>query len=501
MSDAPPDEVGAAFDRARARAALVIAPLVFLILWFAPLPLPDQAHRLAAVMGLVVTLWIGEPIPLAVTALLAPALALLVGAVPGAEVDARKAVTAAFSGFGDPILMLFIGGFFIAEAMTVHALDRRLAMTILSLRALGSSPRNMVIGLGLTCCVLSMWVSNTATTALLIPIAAGMLRVASPDEDAPEARRLASTCMLMLPFAATVGGLGTPVGTAPNLVGLAQIQKLTGERIEFLRWMALALPLVLAMMLALATLLTRGLPRLGADLRAHALAERVKLGPWRRGEVVTAMSFGLAVSLWIASGLAQLDKNGPLARWFESHLPEGAIALLASSLLFIVKSAPERPTLTWREATRIDWGTLLLLGSGLSLGALMGETGLARAIGGGVVQWLKIDSLWTLTAVAAFMAIGLSELTSNTATATILVPVVIQIAKEAGVSPLPPALAATFGCSFGFMLPVSTPPNALAYATGKVPISLMARRGFVFDLIGAVIIVVGLRLLWPVFGL
>lgn len=501
--DVPPtsfDEEAARFDRVRARIALIVGPLAFVLLWALPLPLdaaahPVEAQRLAAVMALVIAFWIGEPIPVAATALLGPTLCVLLGVVPGER--PQDVARVAFAQFGNPILMMFIGGFFIAEAMTVHGLDRRFAMRVLSLRAFGASPRNMVLGLGACACLLSMWISNTATTALLIPIASGMLSVARGG--APPGK-LDAICILMIAFAATVGGLGTPVGTAPNLIGIAQIESLTGVKVQFVHWMALTLPLVLVMMLCLGFLLTRGLPAAGVDLRAHAAAEHAKLGPWRRGEVVTCVSFAVAVGLWIASGLAQLDRGGPIGTWFERHLPEGAVALLAATILFAVPAAPGRPTLTWREAARIDWGTLLLLGGGLALGDLMKQTGLAEVIGKGVVEALGIQSLWGLTALAAVMAIALSELTSNTATATILVPVVIGIAKEAGVSPLPPALAATFACSFGFMLPVSTPPNALAYGTGKVPITYMAKTGAVFDVLGAAIIIVGMWALWPWLG-
>ena len=171
----PAETPGASVDQWRARIAVALGPVLFVALWFAPLPIPFQAHRLAAVMALVVTFWIGEPIPVAVTALLGPTLALLAGAVPGK--DAKEAVAFAYKGFGDPILMLFVGGFFIAEAMTVHGLDRRMAMSVLSIRSFSASPARMVAGLGACAWLLSMWMSNTATTALLIPIAAGMLSV------------------------------------------------------------------------------------------------------------------------------------------------------------------------------------------------------------------------------------------------------------------------------------------------------------------------------------
>lgn len=493
---AAPDE-RAPVDVLRARVATVLGPLLFLVILLVPMPqVSPEAHRLAAVMALVVVFWIGEPVPVAVTALLGPSLALLVGAVPGAS--ARDAVQLAFRGFGDPILMLFVGGFFIAEAMTVHGLDRRIAMSILSRRAFSASPARMVAGLGVCSWLLSMWMSNTATTAFLIPIAAGMLAVAR--QGRPPGR-LDAAAMLILPFAATVGGLGTPVGTAPNLIGKSQIERLAGFRFEFFDWMKYGVPIGAAMMVALVWLLTRGLPPSAVDLQAHALAERKTLGRWKRGELVTAAAFGIAISLWIGSGLAQAAGAQGLVAWFERRLPEGAIALVASSILFVIPAAPGRPTLTWKEAARIDWGTLLLLGGGLSLGDLMLKTGLSDAIGTGAVARLGAGNLWTLTMASTALAIVISEITSNTATVTMLLPVVISISQKSGIDPVQPALAATLGCSFGFMLPVSTPPNAIAYGTGMIPIATMAKRGVVFDLIGFAIIIGGLAVLVPLVGL
>lgn len=499
MTDLPapvPTPGGTSIDVLRARIATVLGPLLFLVIWLAPLPLNTEAHRLAAVMALVVTFWIGEPVPVAVTALLGPSLALLVGAVPGAT--ATDAVALAYKGFGDPILMLFIGGFFIAESMTVHGLDRRIAMSILSRRTFSASPARMVVGLGLCSWLLSMWMSNSATTAFLVPIAAGMLAVVR--EGRPPGK-LDAAAMLMIAFAATVGGLGTPVGTAPNLIGIAQMQKLAGFKFEFLSWMKYGIPIGAVMMVALSWLLTRGIPGSDVDLKAHAEEEKRKLGPWKRGEWITAVAFALAVSLWIATGLAQAANAKAATEWFKRHLPEGTIALIAASVLFVLPAAPGRPTLTWREATRIDWGTLLLLGGGLSLGDLILKTGLSDAIGTGAVGYFGATNPWTLTIVATALAIGISEITSNTATVTMLLPVIISIANKAGIDPIQPAFAATLGCSFGFMLPVSTPPNAIAYGTGMIPIATMARKGVVFDVIGFALIIGSLAVLVPILGL
>lgn len=470
-------------------AALVLGPALFFAVLALPLSLSPEAHRLAAVMALVVVFWIGEPIPIAATALLGPTLALLFGAVPGGT--PREAIGAAYSKFGDPILMLFIGGLFIAEAMTAHGLDRRLAREILARFAARGGAARVVCALAIASFLLSMWMSNTATTALLLPIAGGILGAARSGGPS----RFESAAVLAIAYAATIGGLVTPVGTAPNMIGLSQIESLAGVRIGFVTWMTWALPVALASLAVLLFVLTR---RLEGETTSAAVSS--PSAPWTRGERVTALSFGLAVALWMASGISQVFPGCPANAWFERHLPEGAIAILAASLLFLLHAAPGRPALTWREAARIDWGTLLLLGGGLSLGDLMLKTGLADAVGAKIVAISGVSSLWALVAVAAALTIALSEIASNTATVAMMLPVVIGIAKTLGVSPLPPALAVTWASSFGCMLPVSTPPNALAYGTGRVPVRRMASYGILLDLAGLAAVVGGLRVLWGFLG-
>jgi sodium-dependent dicarboxylate transporter 2/3/5 len=186
-----------------------------------------------------------------------------------------------------------------------------------------------------------------------------------------------------------------------------------------------------------------------------------------------------------------------------ARLPEAVVALIAALLLFVLPTNLRRGefTLTWQDATKIDWGTILLFGGGLSLGALMFQTRVAAALGEGVIGLTGVDSLWGLTAVAVAMGIFLSETTSNTAAANMLVPAVIAMAQAAEVNPAPPALGACLGASFGFMLPVSTPPNAVVYGSGLVPIPKMVRAGVLFDLFGCLAIIIGLRVLCPLLGL
>jgi sodium-dependent dicarboxylate transporter 2/3/5 len=314
--------------------------------------------------------------------------------------------------------------------------------------------------------------------------------------------------MLMVAYGASIGGLGTLIGTPPNLIGKGLISERLGVEISFVEWMKFGVPIVLITFLALFGLLYLLHRPPGGALRGAAALlarQRAALGPMGRGERNAAIAFSLAVTLWLAPAVLTLlgGTDSPVTRWYDAHLPEAVIAVLAAGLLFVlpVDWRARRFTLSWEEAERIDWGTILLFGGGLALGDLMFKTGLSEAIGRGAVSWLGVEGLWAITGFAIAAAIVMSELTSNTASATMIIPVVIAIAQGAGVSPLPPALGACLGASFGFMLPVSTPPNAIVYGSGLVPIGRMIRAGVLLDLIGLFVIWGALRILCPFLGL
>ena len=222
----------------------------------------------------------------------------------------------------------------------------------------------------------------------------------------------------------------------------------------------------------------------------------------REGRTVLFVSHDMSAILRLTEESLVLDKGHPLAEFLERRVPESVAALIAASLLFVlpVNLRQGRFTMSWEEAVRIDWGTILLFGSGLSLGKLMFDTGVAEALGHGVVGLTGAHSLWGLTAAAVAMGIFLSETTSNTSATNMLVPVVIAIAQAAGVNPVPPALGACFGANYGFMLPVSVPPNAIVYSSGLVPITKMMRAGVLFDLLGFFLVLGCLRVLCPLLG-
>jgi solute carrier family 13 (sodium-dependent dicarboxylate transporter), member 2/3/5 len=352
-------------------------------------------------------------------------------------------------------------------------------------------------------------VSNTATTALMLPIGLSLLAflyTRRPGSAVMPNREYATGLMLVTSFAASLGGLGTPVGTPTNLIGMGFIQEQLGIRVGFFQWMAVSMPILLILLGWTLWTLHRGAPAGIREIpggREFIASERALLGPLTRGERNVLAVFAGTVVLWILPGAVSLlsgsDPGSP-GRFLVDRLPEGIVALLGASALFLlpVSLRERRFTLTWSEASRIDWGTVLLLGTGMALGRLCDRSGLARALGESLASSLPEGSLFLLIAGSTLSAVLISETTSNMAAVTMLVPLVIPISRGAGVNPLLPALGATIGGSLGFMLPVSTPPNALVYGSGYVPISRMIRYGLWLDLMGVVVSVVVLYFLGPI---
>ncbi|MBI5809917.1 MAG: DASS family sodium-coupled anion symporter [Deltaproteobacteria bacterium] len=492
------------FERRRRAAGLFLGPAVFLLFYFFPIGgLSGKAASLSAVLALAVVFWLTEAMPLPVTALIAAALNAVMGVAPVKDV---------LEPFANPIVFLFIGSFIIAEAVALSGLDKRFVYAIFSIRFLQKNPLRALFAVGLISAGISMWISNTAATAMVLPIGVGMIS-AMRDMSGGASSRVydykgyAASMMLMVAYAASVGGIATPVGTPPNLIGIGLIQQMTGVKITFFQWMAFAVPLTVAMFIVLFLLLSRNRRPFGAiilsGMEDYVRSGRRALGRWKRAEVNTAAAFAAAVILWVMPGIVSgLFGQGAAAKLIDERLNEGVAAVIAAGLLFLLPASPDGKAraMTWERAARIDWGTILLFGGGLSLGKLMVSTGLAEAVGGGFTSLTGASSLWGITAAGTFFAIILSEMTSNTASANMVIPLMIAAANAAGVSPLPPALGACLGGSFGFMLPVSTPPNAIVYGSGLVPVLTMVRKGIIFHVCGFILIMAGLMILCPLMG-
>lgn len=470
----------------RGTLGLFLGPAVALLIFLLPgAGLSPRAHHLSAIVALVVIFWLTEAIPIPATALLGVALAVACGVAPAGTVLAA---------FGDPVIFLFIGSFMLAQAMQVHKVDLRIAYTLLAHPWVGGSTYRTLWTLGLTACALSMWMSNTACVAMLFPVALAITRATAQQHRAPLAR-YTTGLLLMLAYAGSVGGVATPVGTPPNLIGIALIEQGVGVRIRFLQWMSFGVPLALVLLVLLygiiVLLFRPEMGRIPGQREQMADAKRA-LGPVTAGERNSALAFAVAVILWIGPGLVGLIRgdNDPFVKMAAERLPEGIVALLAALLLFVLPTNWRRRefTLRWDDAVRIDWGTVLLFGGGIALGRMMFETGLAEVFGKGLLGALGVHGPVALTGAAAGVATLISEASSNTASANMVVPVMLSMAKTIGVGGVAVGVAATLGASFGFMLPISTPPNAIVYGSGAVRLTDMVKAGLLLDVAGFLLV-------------
>ena len=473
------------------RLKWAVPGVVALPAWFALGGLAPDQRLVGCVFAVTVSLWMLELLPYAMTALLSTvALVVVVG------IDEKKA----FGAYGDPTIPLFIGSFILAKSMELSKLSDRIAWMILGRRWATSSSSMLLLTMGMLTCVISLLVSNTATTAMFLPIGLSMLAAIKRPDDS----RFPIAMMLMLTWGSSVA-VGVPVGTPPNLIALGMIESATNVKISFVQWMIFGMPITIAMVVASWLVLNwrYGRPKLATGeartVASERLAEMGRLTPSERNSII---AFGVAMVLWIVPDLsaAILGGDHPTAKWLISRLPASTAALIGAALLFVLP-APGEQRFGWKKATTIDWGTILLFGGGIALGQAMFSTGLAKTLGESAAQASGAHSLWAITALCTAAAILLSELASNTAAATTLVPVAIGLAEGAGVSPIAPALGVALGASLGFMLPVSTAPNAIVYSSGLVPSKEMLRSGILIDVIGFVVTMLGLWLVLPLMGL
>jgi sodium-dependent dicarboxylate transporter 2/3/5 len=477
------------------RLGLALACVFFVLLLLWPLPrLKPEAHRLAAVMLAVATLWITEAMPLPMTALGGAAACVVLQVAPAKEV---------FAPFADPLMFLFIGSFILSQALFKHGLDRRVAYAVLAVPWIGARPVRLMAAFGAVTAAISAWISNTATTAMMFPIGlalVGLLFESERRAGRSPSRAYATGLMLMTAFAASVGGLTTPVGTPPNVIGIGFIRRLTGVELSFFEWSLLGAPaaaLLVAFLIAFFARVCRaGVDRIegAAEMVAR---ERAKLGPWTAGQRSTAIAFAATVAMWVGPGLVALfaGEQSGLYKALQLSLPEGVAALAGALLLFLLPAEDGARAIAWDDAARIDWGVVMLYGGGFALGVQSFETGLAEATGRGLTGLLPVNGPFSLLVASTLVAVLLSETTSNTASANMIVPVVISIAAASKIDPLLPALGATMGASLGFMLPVSTPCNAIVYGSGLVPLRSMMRYGLALDVAGAVVVVAVVSLL------
>jgi sodium-dependent dicarboxylate transporter 2/3/5 len=455
----------------------------------------DHAGRATAAVAVwMATWWMTEAIPLYATALLPLALFPLLGIANMHDAAAP---------YAHELIYLFMGGFVLALSMQRWSLDRRIAL--LALQRAGSSPARIVGAFMLVTAILSMWVSNTATAVMMLPIAVGVVELVGESADRNQESPFAVCLLLGIAYSASIGGVGTLIGTPPNLFLASYVSTNLGIEIGFVRWMAIGLPLVAIMLPLTWLLLTRVLyPTRLMSLkgeREYLSRELHGLGPATPGEKVTLTVFGITALAWITrpwlSRIEILDAH-PL-----SGLTDPGIAILAALALFVipVERKPWVSTMDWETANRLPWGLLVLFGGGLSLAAAIRANGLGEFLGHSVGSLAGVPSLILILGVVAMM-IFLTEITSNTATAAALIPILAGLAPGLGIEPLLLIVPAAIAASCAFMLPVATPPNAVVFGSGFVPLPQMARAGIWLNLIG-IIVITGLcyALVLPLLGL
>ncbi len=482
------------------KIGLFLGLVIFLVTLLLPAPdgLSPQAWRATALALLMFTWWITEALPLYVTSLLPLILLPALGVL-----DARK-VSASYA---EPTIFLFMGGFFLAVAMQRWGLHKRIAA--ITLKTLGSQPRRLLFGVMATTAMISLFVSNTATTLMIYPI--GLALMAQMGTGSSERNGFGTALMLGIAYAASIGGVGTLIGTTPNVILAGQAKLLFPDlpEVTFLNWMLVGVPYVILFLpLAWLYLALAHVPAKSQPEDAHLLRESLgELGKITRGELGVLIIFSFAVLGWIfredmsfgafvIPGWANLLGVGP---WVQ----DSTVAILAALLLFLVPVNWKKGEflLRWEQAVQIPWGILILLGGGFALALSFQETGLSSWLGGHLAALGGIHPILLVFIICLFLT-ALGEMASNTALAFMFIPVLGTTAAAIGVHPYLLLIPATMACSSGFMLPVATPPNAIVMASGAVTIQQMARAGLALDLIAAVIItLITFLIAVPVFGL
>jgi len=458
------------------------------LLLFADLePGRPEVTAMAAVAAWMAIWWMTEAVPLAVTALLPVALYPLLG------IMSSKAIAPYYF---NSIIFLFLGGFMVALAMERWNLHRRIALRIIT--AVGGGPNRIVLGFMLAAAFLSMWISNTATAMMMAPIAMAVVKGVAEDKDPARVRRFAVALLLGTAYGCSVGGLATLIGTPPNPLLVSNLQLLFPEspEISFAGWMVIGLPVSVVMLAIVWALLTAlfGLRRLTGLIDHGVFArERELLGPPSFEEKVVFTDFVLLAVLWLTrTGLTLGDVHLP---GWSALLPDGSlvddgtVAIVMALLLFLVPSrnVRGRRLMDWRAARKLPWAIVLLFGGGFALAKGFVDAGLSGWLGERMTGLSDLPPVLMVLCVCLIMTF-LTELTSNTATTQMALPVVASVAVAIGVNPLLLMVPATLSASCAFMLPVATPPNAIIFGTEMVTIREMARTGVVLNVVGAVVI-------------
>ncbi|MAM58892.1 MAG: anion transporter [Salinicola sp.] len=456
-----------------ARVGLILGPVWIVATQILPAPagMEPAAWHCVGLALLLATWWATEAIPIPATSLLPIPLA------PALGIADLKGTAASYA---NPTIFLFLGGFLLGIAMQRWNLHRRIALRILNV--VGQKPKQQIAGFMLATGFISMWVSNTATAIMMLPIGMSVISLFA-DAESDEVKRYATALLLAIAYSASIGGVATLIGTPPNAILAGYLSSEQDIELGFAQWMVIGLPVSLAMMVVAWWWLTRGKFELKLDNDDGDVIgdELAKLGEMKPAEKRVGVVFLLAALAWVTRPL--------LNDWGVEWLSDTSVALLAGVGLFLIPSGSERhrPLLLWEDARDLPWGILLLFGGGLALASTISSSGLADWIANQLTVFGNLPLL-LLIGVIVLVIIFLTELTSNTATAAAFLPLLGALAVSLGVDPLLITVPAAIAASCAFMMPVATPPNAIVFATGRMSIQSMIRAGFFLNIAGTVVV-------------
>src|SRR5688572_26023527 len=455
------------------RIGFMVGLLAFLLTFALPAPagMPREAWLVAGLVVWMAAWWMTEAVPLTATALL-PFLVLPLGGVMEAS--------AAASAYYSPTMFLILGGAFLALAIERTNLHCRLAVYILNLMGKRGGPTQLLLAFMLATALLSTMISNTSTALIMMPMALAVLGAGGVAADRKDG--LSGALPLGIAFAASIGGLGTIIGSPTNAIAVGLLDETIGVRISFAQWMLYGMPLVL-LGVPLAALIIAKVQKVGKDTFdvAAAHAAIVTQREWTVPERRLVPLFALAFVLWVTQPLTE-----PLLP--EGALTDGTIAVFVGLLLFVVPDGTGRKMLTWPEANRAPWDVIMMFGGGLALAAGMTASGLAAWLGQSLLP-LSAVPLWLVALAVVAMVVLITEFASNVATASGIMPVIASLTVALGADPLLLALPAAMAASWGFMLPSGTGPNAIAWATGRIALPRMLGAGLALDVAGIFLIV------------
>ena len=454
--------------------APLLGPFVFLFFYLSDFGLEPKQSAFLAIFAFVVYNWLIAWLPLFVTGFLGVSLAVVFGV---------ESAPKALSSFSHPIIFLFLTGFLFAKAMAESGLDKRISLFILGKEAVAKSFDRLLFCLFALTAFFSMWVSNTATTAMMMPILLGVAKSLGIKD-----AKTQSLMLLGLAYSSSVGGLGSPVGSPPNIIAMGMLEELAGIQIGFFDWTLFGAPLSFIFLILIFFYIKRQIPSGSKEMSPEFIKNQAgKLGPAGIREISLAGLFFVLLACWFLPGLLDglFGKDIPFLKLLNERMDPGVIGLLLASALFVFPLGKTPKLLAAQDIKDIDWGSLLLFGSGLALGKILFDTGLAKIAGDFLVNNIAGSNYFFLISALCFFTVFSTELASNTASANILIPIVIASAGILGINAQAPAIAVALSCSLAFMLPVATPPNAIVYGTGKVDVFTMVKFGFALNLVCA----------------